>query len=63
MNINVRKIYRICAPLLEKAIVDNPPACYSTMEELFRLDLIEKLDELRSFSDNASKFLLDLETQ
>ena len=48
--------------LLEKAIVDNPPVVIRDGGVIaFGFD--RKLDELRSFSDNAGKFLLDLETQ
>ncbi|MFL9671864.1 DNA mismatch repair protein MutS [Pseudomonas marginalis] len=54
--------YPELAALLEKAIIDNPPAIIRDGGVL-KTGYDSELDELQSLSENAGQFLIDLETR
>jgi len=54
--------YPELAALLEKAIIDNPPAVIRDGGVL-KTGYDSELDELQSLSENAGQFLIDLETR
>jgi len=55
-------VYPEFADLLERAIIDNPPVIIRD-GGVIKEGYDEELDELRSLSNNAGQFLVDLETR
>ncbi len=55
-------VYPVLAELLESAVIDNPPVIIRD-GGVIKEGYDKELDELRSLSNNAGQFLVDLETR